>query len=173
MADDQATLNLPLPEPPPPPPPLVDLSGLVGVVAKRHGVMMKKDDPAFILVTLLEEVSKAHMARLAAELETAMDGITASSEEQKEAAKSIAERIVNEGGAHIARRIETAGLTMAPAIVSAVLAGLGPMLDAVNAKAAEQAVAAKKSKRTAIAAAVVAVLSMVASAGLYAGSLAA
>lgn len=159
-APDRPPIRAPLPP--------IDIQKLLGTIVKRHGIMVKEDDPAFILITMLEEVSKAHLGHLTTELEKALDGITASSAEQKEASRLIAERIVNEGGQFIAERIQTAGLSMGPAITSAVILGLQPTLSAVNARAAEAA----KARFAALIAAGVAVFALVGTAGLYFGALA-
>lgn len=164
MASDQTSLDLPAPDVVPP----VDLRELIGLVAKRHGVMLTKGDPAFILVTLLEEVSRTHQGHQAAALERALDSITAMAVEQKEAARVIAERIVNEGGAHIARRIETAGAGLVPAITDAVTKHLASK----SAELEKATIQAKRATAAAVAAAVVAVFAFVGSAGFYIGGVA-
>lgn len=164
MATDQTALDLPTPEVAP----TVDLRELIGLVAKRHGVMLTKGDPAFILVTLLEEVSRTHQGHQAAALERALDAITATTLEQKEAARVIAERIVNEGGAHLARRIEAAGAGLVPAITAAVT----EQLASKTAELENATTQARKAKGAALAAAVVAIFAFIGSAGFYIGGLA-
>lgn len=171
MADDQGSLDLPASAASAIPPP-IDVKTLIGIVAKRHNVLLKADDPVFVLCTVLEEVSKNHLAILTAHVAQAQDAITATSIEQREASREIAERIVNEGGGFIAGRVMKAGQDMAPTITEAVVAGLAPVL-AEARDAATAAKTARRDKHVALAAAAAAILAAVASAGLYAGSLAA
>lgn len=149
----------------------IDLDELIGEVAKRHAVMLKKSDPAFIIVTIFEAYAKRAQARIDERLEATLDAITAAGVEQVEASKAIAERIINEGAAHVARRVEVAGEAIGPALVDAitpkireaVLAAIKPELDAIE-KARVQTRAARKG---AMAAAGVAVFALAGTAGLY------
>lgn len=167
MSDEQTSLNLP--ETGRPGLPSLDIAALTRKVASKHGVLLKPEDPILVSATIFEEAGKALAVSFMAALDEAQDRMTATAIEQQKASRDVAERIVNEGGAYIAERIKTAGQTMAPAVSAAVLAAIEPTLAKVDATAKT----ARRDKIVALAAAGVAIVAAVASAGLYAGSLAA
>lgn len=138
-----------------------DVKDLIGLVARRHGILMRADDPAFVLVTIFEDISKRHMDIMAAELGRTLDALTASAEEQKEASRQIAGRIINDGGDYIAQKILNAGETMGPAIAKGVLAELQPTLAAI----VTMTTAARRARQTATWAAAASVLAAVLAVG--------
>lgn len=134
-----------------------EVQDLIGFVARRHNIMMRADDPAFVLVTLFEEIGKRFVTIISREQARTLDALTASAEEQKEASRQIAGRIINEGGDYIAQKIMTAGETMGPEIAKGVLAELKPTLDAIVA----HTTAARRARQAATWAAAVSVLACV------------
>lgn len=130
----------------------VDVKDIIALVAKRHHLLMRADDPALVLVTIFEAVSARHMAAMTEEVNRGLDALHHTSEEQIEASRSIAGRIVNEGGDFIAQKIQTAGETMGPIIAKSVLAELAPTLTAIVA----ETTAAKQARTSAIIAAALA-----------------
>lgn len=170
MAQDQPSLDLPTPQTPIHLPTIEDL---VGIVARKHAILLKPDDPAFVLVTIFEESARATVAAMTVRLEMAQHAITATAVEQKDAARAIGERIINEGSAHVARRMAEAGEEAAAGLAQAVIAQLAPTLDAINnATAAATAIQAKAKigQRLAYGSAAVSVLALVATAGFYFGT---
>lgn len=131
-----------------------DVKDIIGLVAKRHNILMRPDDPALVIVTIFEAISARHMAAMTEEVNQGLDALAHSAEEQIEASRTIAGRIVNEGGDYIAAKIRTAGETMGPEIARGVLAELAPVLNGIVAETA----AAKTARTWAMFAAAVAVV---------------
>lgn len=169
MAEEQGKLNLPAPQPIH----LPSVEDLIAVVVRKHAILLKPGDPAFVLVTIFEESARASVAAMTARLEMAQHAITATAIEQKDAARIIGERIINEGSEHVARRMIEAGEEAAAALAQAVVAQLAPTLDAINsATTAALAVQAKSKigQRASYVAAAISVLALVATAGFYFGT---
>lgn len=117
----------------------INVQDMIGEVAKRHNIMLKSDDPALVLITLFELVSAHTGQAILHDLTTAQNAITSTMVEQTEAAKTIAAKIVNEGGDFIAEKIQNAGTQMAPTITQAVITGLAPTLKAIQKASDTQA----------------------------------
>lgn len=169
MAEDQASFDLTAPQPIH----LPTVEDLVGIVAKKHAILLKSDDPAFVLVTIFEESARASVAAMTERLELAQHAITATAVEQKEAARAIGERIINEGSAHVAQRMVEAGEEAAAGLAQGVIAQLAPTLAAINSATAAATAAQAKAKtgqRLAYGAAAVSVFALVATAGFYFGT---
>lgn len=131
-----------------------DVKDIIGLVAKRHNILMRPDDPALVIVTIFEAISARHMAAMTEEVNRGLDALAHSAEEQIDASRTIAGRIVNEGGDYIAGKIRNAGETMGPEIAKGVLAALAPTLNGIVAETA----AAKKARSWAMFAAALAVV---------------
>jgi hypothetical protein len=71
-----------------------DLDRLIGEIAKRHHVLLDRNDPVFIAVTLNELVLAKVIAQIEAGVEAAKIDIAAGAARQIEAAKSTASRLI-------------------------------------------------------------------------------
>lgn len=138
-----------------------DVKDIIGLVAKRHNILMRPDDPALVIVTIFEAISARHMAAMTEEVNRGLDALAHSAEEQIDASRTIAGRIVNEGGDYIAAKIRSAGETMGPEIAKGVLAALAPTLNGIVAETA----AAKKARTWATFAAALAVVAGIVAVG--------
>ena len=88
--------------------PIIDLDEIIKTVAIKHGMVLDRDDPILVTVTLHEvilnrylDLLSAHNQRYQRELSAA---IYAQSELAKEGAKKIAEQIVTAGAEYVANQ---------------------------------------------------------------------
>ncbi len=88
-------------------PEIPQVDRLIGEVAARHGILLKKDDAAFALVTLNQLVLEAAIADLAAQMRTATGEF-----------ESAMERVQEKAGIAVARQVKAA--------VQELSEGLGP-----------------------------------------------
>lgn len=86
----------------------LDINALIGEVAKTHGVRLGKDDPIFAALTLNKAVLERYVADIDKRLEESARITAEEHVRAREAAKDIAERIINEGAAFVAKEIEQA-----------------------------------------------------------------
>ena len=86
----------------------IDIDALIGEVAKKHGVRLGKDDPIFVALTLNKAVLERYVSGIDKRLEESARLTAEEHVRAREAAKDIAERIINEGAAFIAKEIEQA-----------------------------------------------------------------
>ena len=87
---------------------LHNLQSLIGELAKRHNVLLRPDDPAFVLLTLTELTLDGYVRRLEAALEAALRQISAGALQQREAARMLAEQTIANGAGHMARTMRAA-----------------------------------------------------------------
>ena len=71
-----------------------ELDRLIGEVAKRHHVLIDRNDPVLVTVTLNELVLAEMIAKIEAGAQAARVDIAASAAQQIEAAKAIASRLI-------------------------------------------------------------------------------
>ena len=85
-----------------------NLQSLIGELAKRHNVLLRADDPAFVLLTLTELTLDSYVRRLEAALEAALRQISAGALQQREAARMLAEQTIANGAGRMARTMRAA-----------------------------------------------------------------
>jgi hypothetical protein len=74
-----------------------DIEQLIGEVAQKHGLLLSRDDPVLVSVTLNEQILSHALGRLQGSLDTAKQEIGELSAKQTEAAKIIAEQLITQG----------------------------------------------------------------------------
>lgn len=86
----------------------IPLERLIGEVAKRHDLLLSRDDPVLVTVTLNELILAEALAQLQARLEAAQQEIAASSAKQIEASKVIAEQLITASADYVAGEVRAA-----------------------------------------------------------------
>ena len=81
---------------------------LIGEVAKRHDLLLSRDDPVLVTVTLNELILAEALAQLQASLGEAKHEIAASTAKQVEASKTIAEQLITAAADYAAGEIRAA-----------------------------------------------------------------
>ena len=81
---------------------------LIGEVAKRHDLLLSRDDPVLVTVTLNELILAEALAQLQASLDAASQDIAASAAKQIEASKIIAEQLITAAADYVANEIRAA-----------------------------------------------------------------
>jgi hypothetical protein len=137
-----------------------DIKNIIDEVARRHNIRLAPDDPILATVTvtdiihklfaehlrgLVEGVANNATDRLVAQIETGRRAV----EQQTEAAKAAASRLVNDAGAWSADQLKHASVSAAEDICQIVAAALATIQTDLQA--------AKRARRVAIWAAVFAV----------------
>lgn len=87
----------------------MDIDALRAEVAKRHNVLLGKDDPIFLTVTLNELVLGDFLAASRQVVEGVLDQSSALAAQQEAAAKATAEKLVTNAGRFIADQVKEAG----------------------------------------------------------------
>ena len=130
---------------------VADLQTIIDEVARRHKVRLAPDDPILATVTvtdivhklfaehlrgLVEGVANAATDRLVAQIETGRRAV----EEQTEAAKATASKLVNDAGTWSVGQLQSASVGASEEIRQAVTAALATIrIDTRAAKRARQA----------------------------------
>jgi hypothetical protein len=70
---------------------------MIGEIAKRHNLLLRDDDPLFVLLTLNDLALDRFVQRIEAAAESAQDQLSAVAVQQREAAKAMAELVVANG----------------------------------------------------------------------------
>jgi hypothetical protein len=81
---------------------------LIGEVAQKHGLLLSRDDPVLVSVTLNEQILSHALGRLRGNLEQAKHEIGELSAKQTEAAKTIAEQLITAAAGYIADEVRAA-----------------------------------------------------------------
>jgi hypothetical protein len=81
---------------------------LIGEVARKHSLLLSRDDPVLVLVTLNEQILTEALGQLRGSLDTAKQEIGALSARQSEAAKTIAELLFTAAAGYIAVEVRAA-----------------------------------------------------------------
>jgi hypothetical protein len=85
-----------------------DIEQLIGEVAQKHGLLLSRDDPVLVSVTLNELLLADTLGQLRASLDTAKLEIGELSAKQTEAAKTIAEQLITAAAGYIADEVRAA-----------------------------------------------------------------
>jgi hypothetical protein len=86
----------------------VDIEQLIGEVARKHGLLLSRDDPVLVSVTLNEQILNHALGRLQGTLDKAKQEIGELSAKQTEAAKTIAEQLITAAAGYIADEVRAA-----------------------------------------------------------------
>ena len=86
----------------------IAIERLIGEVAKRHDLLLSRDDPVLVTVTLNELILAEALAQLQASLVEAKQEIAASAAKQIEASKTIAEQLITAAADYAAGEIRAA-----------------------------------------------------------------
>ena len=81
---------------------------LIGEVAKRHDLLLSRDDPVLVTVTLNELILAEALAQLRASVEAAGEDIAASAAKHIEASKVIAEQLITAAADYVANEVRAA-----------------------------------------------------------------
>lgn len=84
------------------------LGDLIGLVARRHGIILERRDPVLIIETMVGTLIEDQEAKIKAVVQDATDQIAAAGAVQVEAAKGIAERLVTQSGAWVKDQVREA-----------------------------------------------------------------
>jgi hypothetical protein len=85
-----------------------EIEQLIGEVAQKHGLLLSRDDPVLVSVTLNEQILSHALGQLQGSLNTAKLEIGALSARQTEAAKTIAEQLITAAAGYIADEVRAA-----------------------------------------------------------------
>jgi hypothetical protein len=88
--------------------PRQDIQSLIGEVAKRHSILIRPDDPAFVILTLNELWLERFTQRIETALENSQDQMTAQAVQQRETAKLLAEQAITGGADYVANTARAA-----------------------------------------------------------------
>lgn len=121
----------------------MDFDDLRAQVARRHNIVLGKDDPIFVAVTLNELVLQEFLSRMKATADEGRAQSIAAASHQVELTKAAASKLITESAGYIANQV-------AQRVTIAV--------DAAIARAAEAAHTATRASTTALWAAVVTLL---------------
>lgn len=83
---------------------------LIGEVAKRHDLLLSRDDPVLVTVTLNELILAEALAQLQASLDAASQDIAASAAKQIEASKITAEQLITAAADYVANEVRAAAV---------------------------------------------------------------
>ena len=106
------------------PEPRLEIERLIGEVAKRHGVLIGRDDPVFMTITLNEIVLKRALQEMRAAVTAAQDEMAAGMAQQTAAAKTIGETIITAAAKHVETQLRSAANDAAQEINTALAARL-------------------------------------------------
>jgi len=106
----------------------LDLDALIGVMARDHGLILSKSDPAMAMLTGFDQVTRAVCAHLTSEIDAARESIADTAAQQVEDSKAIAERIVQGSAADAASKVDLAIQHATPTIQRALIQAIDPSL---------------------------------------------
>ncbi len=106
----------------------LDIERIIGEVAKRHDLLLRRDDPILVSITLHDYLLARAMARIEATVATSQDQIAASTAQahaqQLAASKRLGEQLVQAAAEHIAGEVRSAAGEAVDVIRAAVVAEL-------------------------------------------------
>ena len=106
----------------------LDIERIVGEVAKRHNLLLRRDDPILVSITLHDHLLARALARIEATVTASQDQIAASTAQahaqQLAASKRLGEQLVQAAAEHIAGEVRSAAGEAVDAIKAAVVAEL-------------------------------------------------
>jgi hypothetical protein len=85
-----------------------DIEQLIGEVARKHGLLLSRDDPVLVSVTLNEKILSHALGQINDCLDKAKQEIGELSAGQTEVAKSIAEQLITAAAGYIADEVRAA-----------------------------------------------------------------
>ncbi len=83
---------------------------LIGEVAKRHDLLLSRDDPVLVTVTLNELILAEALAQLRASLDAASESIAGSAARHIEASKLVAEQLITAAADYVANEVRAAAV---------------------------------------------------------------
>jgi hypothetical protein len=86
----------------------VDMEQLIGEVARKHGLLLSRDDPVLVSVTLNEQILSHALGQLQGCLDKAKQEIGELSARQTEAAQTIAEQLITAAAGYVADEVRAA-----------------------------------------------------------------
>lgn len=89
----------------------MDMQQLIGEVAKRHRVILNESDPIFITITLNDLLLAEHVERMRVIIEENAALASVSTNQQIDATKKLASRIVTEAGVYVTEQFKAASDT--------------------------------------------------------------
>jgi hypothetical protein len=104
----------------------LEIERLIGEVAKRHHLLLSRDDPLLISVTLHELLLDRHLARLELALETAQRQIAATAVQQTDLARDNAAKLITAAAGYADEEIRAAARHAAAEIAGALKTQLAP-----------------------------------------------
>ncbi len=115
---------------------------LIGEVARRHGLLLDKDDPVLVTVTLNELVLAEYVGQVKVALEQAQVQAAAACSQDVLAAQKAAQTLLLRAGGHLSEQVRAAGI--------AVKAELGDVLKAQLEAVGKEVVAARRLRRSSL-----------------------
>ena len=147
----------------------VSVEDMIGELAKRHGVRVRRDDPTLMIITAFELVSRAMQSKFAAACERANDDTSAAMLELLDSSKLVAEQHIEAAAEYVGQRMREEAATMAPQIA----ADVRKMLEKIGEELYAARQATVRAERRAWAAAAVggmaAAVTLAATVGVLAG----
>lgn len=98
----------------------IDIERLIGEVARRHNLLLSRDDPILVSVTLNELVLAALLSRLDQMLQNAEARVASSSVQHAEVMKEVAARLITASAIYADKEIRTAAQTGAAEIIAVI-----------------------------------------------------
>jgi predicted RecB family endonuclease len=99
---------------------------LIGEVARKHGLLLSRDDPVLVSVTLNEQILSHALGQLRGSLEQAKQEIGELSANQTEAAKTIAEQLITAAAGYVADEVRAAAVDITAVTDNLSKAGSAP-----------------------------------------------
>ena len=86
-----------------------DVQNFIGEFARRHNILLHKDDPLFMQLTLIERILVRAVERVRAAVFAAQNDIAAGAVQHREISRAIAGQIIAGAGENVANAIHAAG----------------------------------------------------------------
>ncbi|MEJ2118540.1 MAG: hypothetical protein P8Y36_11875 [Alphaproteobacteria bacterium] len=119
----------------------LEIERLIGEVAKRHGVLIGRDDPVFMTITLNEIVLKRALQEMRTAVTAVQDEMAAGMAQHTAAAKTIGENIITSAAAHVETQLRSAAADAAQEINVALAARLAEARSSADRAAAATQIA--------------------------------
>jgi predicted RecB family endonuclease len=109
-----------------------DIERLIGEVARKHGLLLSRDDPVLVSVTLNEQILSHALGQVNDCLDKAKQEIGELSAKQTEAAKTIAEQLITAAAGYIADEVRAAAVDINAKADSLSMTGAAPSSSSAN-----------------------------------------
>jgi hypothetical protein len=119
----------------------LEIERLIGEVAKRHGVLIGRDDPVFMTITLNEIVLKRALQEMRTAVTAVQDEMAAGMAQHTAAAKTIGENIITAAAAHVETQLRSTAADAAQEINAALAARLAEARSSADRAAAATQIA--------------------------------